>query len=348
MSGPTSRVLALLELLQAGGTHTASALARRLEVDERTVRRYVEQLVELEVPVWSTRGRHGGYRLAPGYRMPPLMLTDDESVAVLLGLLAASGTALGAASEQATSSAIAKIRRVLPKPLAARVDALLETVELTVAGSDHAPQPELLLAIAGAARAQQPVALSYVDRHGAESRRTIEPYGIVAHSGRWYVLAADAASGEERSFRLDRITRATAQASTFTRPDDLDLQQRFLRSLATAPYRHDITVIVDGTLADVRVRLPASVALLEQLEPPGRGVRVRIRAERLDWVPGLLVGLDRPFRVEGPEELRALLRRVATRLGTAARDAPDDVDERTVVPRDSQPGPSAREPKAAR
>ena len=135
------------------------------------------------------------------------------------------------------------------------------------------------------------------------------------------VLAADDASGEERPFRLDRISHAAPRAGTFTRPDDLDVQQRFLSSLATVPYRHDVAVVVDGTLEDVHARLPGSLATLEQLAPPEDGVRVRIRAERLDRVPGLLVGLDGPFHVERPAELRELLRTVARRLDAAARDA---------------------------
>jgi predicted DNA-binding transcriptional regulator YafY len=91
MARPTARVLALLEILQAGGTHTAADLAERLDVDERTARRYVEHLVDLDVPVWADRGRYGGFRLAAGYRMPPLMLTDGEALAVVLGLVAARG-----------------------------------------------------------------------------------------------------------------------------------------------------------------------------------------------------------------------------------------------------------------
>src|SRR5262245_19384687 len=121
MTRPAARVLALLEILQNGGTRTAAELAERLGVDERTVRRYVEHLVDLDIPVDAVRGRYGGYRLAPGFRMPPLMLTDSEAVAVLLGLVTTSGAAAG--------SAAAKIRRVLPRPSVARLDALLETTE---------------------------------------------------------------------------------------------------------------------------------------------------------------------------------------------------------------------------
>jgi len=316
VSGPTGRVLALLEILQSGGVHAAPALARRLEVDERTVRRYVAHLVGLGVPVWPVHGRHGGYRLAPGYRLPPLMLTDEEAVAVLLGLVAAARTPLAATTAEAAESATEKVRRILPKPLADRVDAVLGAVKLTATRSAVPPNPRTLMLMAAAVRDHTPVEIAYTDRTGVESNRAIEPYGIVGHSGRWYVVAADTATREERTFRLDRIGRAAPRPGTFDAPTDLDPRQRLFDALATAPYRHDVSVIVEATLEELRDRLPASVA---KLEPLAGGVRVRIRAQRLDWVPGLLAGLDRPFRIEQPDELRDLVRTVARRLGDAAR-----------------------------
>jgi len=120
MAKPLARVLALLDILQMGGTRTQRELAQRLGVDERTVRRYVDHLVDLDVPVESVRGRYGGYRLAPGYRMPPLMLTDAEAVAVLLGLTGARRATLDPDAALAVESAEAKVRRVLPRALAAR------------------------------------------------------------------------------------------------------------------------------------------------------------------------------------------------------------------------------------
>jgi len=133
MTRPTARVLALLEILQAGGTRTTADLAIRLDVDERTVRRYVDHLINLDIPVWSVRGRYGGYRLAPGYRMPPLMLTDDEALAVLLGLVAGLRAGLVTTSATAMESAAAKIRRVLPGALGRRLDALLAAADFTTA-----------------------------------------------------------------------------------------------------------------------------------------------------------------------------------------------------------------------
>ena len=131
MSSPTARVLALLEILESGGTHSVAELAARLGVDERTARRYVSHLVDLDVPVESVRGRYGGYRIAPGFRMPPLMLTDEEALAVLLGLAAGHQAGTVGTSAEATASAAAKLRRVLPRRLAARVDAVLDKTEFT-------------------------------------------------------------------------------------------------------------------------------------------------------------------------------------------------------------------------
>src|SRR5213596_64309 len=128
MARPTARVLTLLELLQSGGTRTVAELADRLGVEGRTVRRYVDHLIDLDVPVESVRGRYGGYRLAPGYRMPSLMLSDDEALAVLLGLVAGRRAGLTTATRTAAETAAAKIRRVLPQRLGGRLDAVLGSI----------------------------------------------------------------------------------------------------------------------------------------------------------------------------------------------------------------------------
>src|SRR6185437_4189920 len=128
---PAGRVLTLLELLQSGGVRTAAELAERLGVDERTIRRYVEHLLDLEIPVESVRGRYGGYRLARGFRLPPLMLGDDEALAVLLGLLEGRRSGLAAAFGPAGETAAAKIRRVLPTRLGERLQAVLASVVFT-------------------------------------------------------------------------------------------------------------------------------------------------------------------------------------------------------------------------
>ena len=322
MSTSTARVLALLEILQGGGIRTVPDLAARLEVDQRTVRRYVGHLLDLGVPVDSVRGRYGGYRLAPGYRMPPLMLTDEEALAVLLGLVAGRRAGLVSTSAAAAESAAAKLRRVLPTALGRRLDALLETVGFTEqprpAGA--APEAGLLLELAEAARRQQPVAISYTDRRGRGSDRTVLPYGLVAHSGRWYLTGADPAAGEVRTFRLDRITAMAVQSGSFAVPTGFDPVATLLDSLAGTPWTHDVSLRVRAAAEHIRTRLPAAVATLAPVPDSPEWVRVRIRAERLDWIPAVLAALDRPFVVEQPAALRELVRALARRLDEYAAD----------------------------
>lgn len=329
MPRPAARVLALLELLQSGGTRAVGELADRLDVDERTVRRYVEHLLDLDVPVESVRGRYGGYRLAAGYRMPPLMLSDDEALAALLGLTAAhrTGMATGAASE----TAAAKIRRVLPEHLRSRLDAVLGSLAFTAAAGERAvPEAAVLLPIADAVRHQRPVSIRYTAADGRRSDRALHPYGLVAHSGRWYVTGTDPAIGEERTFRLDRIADARALPGSFERPAGVDPAERVLTGLATAPYRHEVALRIRGTAEQIRTRLPTGVALVE--EPPTgadaeRWSRVRLRAQRLDWLPGVLAALDLPFVIERPDELREHVAAFADRLARSARRTRPDAGE---------------------
>ncbi|WP_039942560.1 helix-turn-helix transcriptional regulator, partial [Streptomyces himastatinicus] len=248
MPRPIARVLTLLELLQSGGLRTVAELADRLGVDERTVRRYADHLVDLDVPVESVRGRYGGYRLAPGYRMPPLMLTDDEALAVLLGLAAGRRSGLMTATGTAGETAAAKIRRVLPERPRRRLDAVLDSLTFTAPpGASAAPQAPVLLAIADAVRHHRPVRIRYTAADGRPSERTLHPYGLVAHAGKWYVTGADAAIGEDRTFRLDRIADARTLPGSFEPPAGPDPARRVLEGLATAPYRHRVTLRIQGT-----------------------------------------------------------------------------------------------------
>ncbi|AQW55491.1 helix-turn-helix transcriptional regulator [Streptomyces violaceusniger] len=266
MTRPTARVLALLEILQAGGTRTVADLADRLGVDERTVRRYIGHLIDLDVPVRSVRGRYGGYRLAPGYRMPPLMLTDEEALAVLLGLVAGRRAGLVTTSVAAAESAAAKVRRVLPEALGRRLDALLTTADFTAPARPVViPETSVLLMLAEAARDRRPVAVSYTAWKGRRSERTVHPYGIVAHSGRWYVTGADSASGEVRTFRLDRIETATVLPGSFEVPVGFDPAARVLSGLAGVPYLHEVSLRVQGTVEQVRHRLPPGLATVREL-----------------------------------------------------------------------------------
>ncbi|MFE7265726.1 helix-turn-helix transcriptional regulator [Streptomyces sp. NPDC057592] len=347
MPRPTGRVLTLLELLQSGGTRTVAELADRLGVDGRTVRRYVEHLIDLDVPVESIRGRYGGYRLGSGYRLPPLMLAEDEALAVLLGLAAGRRAGLPGAGSTAGETASAKIRRVLPKHVAGRLAALLDSLAFTDPSRPAAvpapvPDAEVLLTLADAVRHRRPVSLRYTDRSGHRSERTLHAYGIVAHEGRWYVTGADPGTGaapgtgdadpgtgdadpgtgEQRTFRLDRITDARPLPGSFEASADHDPARQLLAGFAAAEYRHEVVLRVRATVAQVRAHLPATVARVTELAPTAdegeQWLRVELRAERLDWLPPVLAALDRPFVIERPSELRALVTAFADRLASQA------------------------------
>jgi predicted DNA-binding transcriptional regulator YafY len=293
MTRPAAQVLTLLELLQSGGVRTTAELAGRLGVDERTVRRYVDHLIDLDVPVESVRGRYGGYRLGAGYRMPPLMLNDDEALAVLLGLVAGQRTGLMTATGTAGETAAAKIRRVLPERLAARLDSVLGSVAFTARpgessaprggspasrgessarpggspaprGGFPAPQSAILLTVADAVRHHRPVAIRYTAADGRRSERVLHPYGLVAHAGRWYVTGADPGIGADRTFRLDRIADARTQPGSFDPPVGFDPAERVLSGLAGAPRRHEVTLRIQGTAGQIRARLPADIASIAE------------------------------------------------------------------------------------
>jgi predicted DNA-binding transcriptional regulator YafY len=326
----TARVLTLLEVLQGGGIQPVAALATRLGVDERTVRRYVAQLVEMEVPVESIRGRHGGYRVAPGYRMPPLMLTDEEALTLLLGLVVGRRSGGLPIDDETVEGAVGKLRRVLPRGTAARLDALLSSADLALLGPSGRSSteaigdldPNVLMVIAEAARDRHPVAIAYTRHDGRASERTILPYGIVARSGRWYVAGHESRTGAVRTFRVDRISNPVALPGSFNVPDDFDASTAVLASLAATPWRYQVSVRVAGTVDDVRSQVPAGLGTLEPASSDDAEpwTRLRMRAERLDWVAAYFAGLGRSLVIEEPGELREHIRALARGLLAACED----------------------------
>ena len=336
MPRPTARVLAVLELLQGGGTHTVADLAERLAVDERTVRRYIEHLRDLDIPVDGTRGPHGGYRLARHYRMPPLMLTDEEALAVVWALLVSGRSRSGPASVLAVDSAAAKVRRVLPTMLARRIGAVVETVDFTTSregghdGDERADDSmaTVLLPLAEAARDRRPVTFGYTARQGHAAQRSVRPHGVVAHHGRLYLTGFDVTRQAMRTFRLDRITGVRLLPGTFTAPADIDPVQQVLGPLAPSPQLHDVSIRICADIAHVRSRIPETLASVTPVDPgAGEGdgwLRVFLRAERLEWVAGTLAMLDRPFIIEHPPALRDVATALGQRLITAADAATDD------------------------
>lgn len=303
MYHPTTRVLAVLELLQAHPVLSGAALAERLEIDRRTVRRYIEILQDLGIPIAGERGRYGGYRLRPGFKLPPLMFTEDEALALTLGLMAARRLGL-ATTAPAIEGALAKVDRVLPVALRERVQAVQETLAFTPLPPAEPPAGGTVLTISAAARERRQVLLRYRSWRGEESERLCDPYGVVHHAGRWYLVGWDHLRRAIRVFRMDRVDHAEARDGTFTRPADFDSVQYVLRSLASVPYRWAVEVVLETTLEEAQRRIPASLALLEQTD---NGVLLHAQAARLDGMARMLVGLGCPFVVRRPEELKTAL-----------------------------------------
>ncbi len=311
MSHPTTRVLAMLEVLQARREMTGPSLAAHLGVDERTVRRYALRLAELGIPVEARRGRHGGYRLLPGYKLPPLMFTDDEAVAVVLGLLV--GQRLGIAGD----SALDKVRRVLPAGLRDRVAALRDTLGFTLAPREGAmPDVSVLLVLASAARDRRRVRLTYRSWKGEDSERDLDTYGLVFHSGRWYASGFDHRRGEVRTFRVDRIAAAVPGEETYDEPGGFDVVAHVSGSLAAVPWAHEVEVLLDTTREEALRRIPATVGTLTET---GAGVLLRARAERLDGMARMLAGLGWTFTVRAPDELRGAVRELGESLIRSAQ-----------------------------
>ncbi|MCC6177261.1 MAG: YafY family transcriptional regulator, partial [Chloroflexi bacterium] len=302
MTRPTARVLAMLELLQAGGQRTVGELAARLGVDERTVRRYAEHLADLGIPVQAQRGRYGGYRLLPGHKLPPLMLNDDEAVAVVLGLEAAERAGLATTDNAATASALAKVSRVLPRALRQRLDSLLSTAQFTIPVRAAAPaDADTLLGLASAAQARRTVVIGYTAWDGRESQRELDVYGLVFHSGRWYVTGHDHGRDDVRTFRLDRIASVKQQGDvSYIVPADFDARTQVESGIAAVRWSHEVSVLLRTTLADAGERLPRSAGRLSEHVD---GVLFETRAEHLDGMARMLAGLGWDFEVITPDAL---------------------------------------------
>jgi predicted DNA-binding transcriptional regulator YafY len=313
---PTARLLELLELLQAQPLITGREIADRLEIDPRTVRRYVEALQNLGIPVEGQRGVGGGYRIRPGYRLPPLMLTDDEAVAVALGVQAAGRFGLSGSTE-AVDGALLKIHRVLPDGLRRRVEALEATLDFTSSARRGAPvRGETVLLLADAIRRRRRLRTTYRAFSGDETRRELSPHGLVVHSGRWYLAAHDHLRDDLRTFRVDRMLRVRVKNETADDPpDDFDAVTYVSTSLARVPWGWEVEIALELPLDEALRRVPATLA--EVVDEGGTTV-MRMRADSLDWVATVLAGLGCIFAIRKPEELRTSVRLLGERLAASA------------------------------
>jgi len=313
---PTARLLELLELLQARPLITGREISDRLEIDARTVRRYVEALQQLGIPVEGQRGVGGGYRIRPGYRLPPLMLTDDEAVAVALGVQAAGRLGLSGSAE-AADGALVKIHRVLPDGLRRRVEALEATLDFTSRARRSTPvRGDTALLLADVIRRRRRVRGTYRAYSGDETRRELSPHGLVVHSGRWYLAAHDHLRDDLRTFRVDRMRRLRAiSEAAVDPPEGFDAVAYVSTSLARVPWRWEVEVLLDLPVGEAAQRVPATLA--ELIDEDGATL-LRMRVGSLDWMATILAGLGCGFEIRRPDELRISVRELAERLARSA------------------------------
>lgn len=315
MSQPTVRALALLEMLQARGPSSGAALAQTLKVDRRTLRRYIAMLEDIGIPIMSTQGRYGGYQLVPGFKLPPMMFTDDEALALSVGLLAVRGLSASQPSA-AAESAQSKLERVLPAKLRARLGAIDQSITLELTQPIAALHPNVLARMTTAAQERVRVSLMYRTPQGAQTRREIDPYGLVYRAGRWYCVGMCHLRGGLRSFRLDRISDATLLAPRFDRPAGFDALEYLKASIATLPRAHTIEVLLETDLASAQRQLFSALGTLEWT---GECVLLRSQADDLDWFARELSRLPFDFRVRSPRQLATAVSAAGRRLVRMAR-----------------------------
>jgi predicted DNA-binding transcriptional regulator YafY len=313
------RLLRLLSLLLGRRDWSGAEIAERLGVTTRTVRNDIGRLRLLGYQVHSTTGTAGGYRLVAGTALPPLLLDDDEAVAVAVSLsVAASGSVTGI--EEMSARALAKVEQTLPSRLRHRVDAL-RSATVSAAGGGHAVDAAVLTTIAAAARAHEILRFDYLDHDGRSTVRRVEPHSLVFTGRRWYLLAWDTDRDGWRTFRADRVRPRVPTGPRFAprEPPDSGIARHVVRGTGSAAWRIPATVRLLAPHAEMADRLPASAGLVE---PDGDGAcLLRTGANSLEDLAGFLAGLDVPFTVLHPPELRAHLRTLAVRLAAAAHEA---------------------------
>lgn len=313
---PTTRVLTVLELLQTHGRMSGSQLAERLQVDRRTVRRYITMLEELGIPITAERGRDGAYLLVAPFKLPPMMFTEDEALALSVGLLAARGLGLAEAAP-AVASAQAKLERVMPTHLKRRVRAVDETVTLDLSRPTAPGDNAALAALSLAAQRQQRVSLRYGSAEGEETERAFDAYGLAYRGGRWYVVGHCHLRGGLRSFRLDRVVSVKPLDAHFTRPEGFDALRHLTFSIATLPRAFAVEVLLETDLETARRSVFPAFGALERTDG---GVLLRGQTEDLPWFARELARLPFPFEVLHPTALSEALEAHARRLlGLAKR-----------------------------
>jgi predicted DNA-binding transcriptional regulator YafY len=316
MLDTSTRLLRLLAVLQSRRSWTGAGLAERLEITPRTLRRDIDRLRSLGYAVAAAAGPGGGYELSRGTALPPLLLDDDEAIAIAVSLRSAVDTFAG--MNQTAVSALIKLNQLLPSRLRRRVGALL-AVTVSVPGTAPVLDPDTLTSLASACRDHCQVTFDYRDRAGKASSRTVEPVRL-AHTGnrRWYLVAWDVARGAWRTFRVDRIDGRPAVGEPFDpRPPPPDVERYVAEAISYAPYPLRAKFKLAGSAAVLAARIPHWAGILEPLDPNHSLLSTGAETPEMLIIQVLVSGVD--FELLEPEDLRPRLLEIASRLQRAAR-----------------------------
>ena len=316
MYHPTTRVLAVLALLQAHGRMSGSELAQRLEVNIRTLRRYIIMLQDLGIPIAAERGRNGAYILSAGFKLPPMMFTNEEALALTIGLISARRLNL-ADTDRAIESAFAKLERVMPLDLKNRMRALTETITLGLNTASSTPPSEVVLStMSSAAQLQQRVHIQYHPNQGEATERDFDPYGLTYYLHKWYVIGYCHLRRDLRSFRLDRITQVKGVNAHFVRPEHFDPLAHMMQVIATMPRTFAFELLLKTDIATAQKEVFDVLGILETSRD---GVIMRGSVEDLDWLARQISIFSFDFVVLKPEELKAELKKHSEKLANLAK-----------------------------
>jgi len=311
-TSPTARALLALELIQGSPGITAGRLADRLDVTERAARRYVAILREAGIPVESERGPYGGYRVGRGLRLPPLMFEASEALALVMAVLDGHHDAADAADP--AGSALGKIIRALPQPVAEQAEAVRRAA---APAPDHAaarPNPQTTTALVQASIERSRVRIGYRTEAGREWSQEVDPWAVVVRHGRWYLLCWSHGAGAQRAFRIDRVTSVAVLGETFDRPHDLDAVTE-LETHLSAGWEYDTEVVVQAPVESVTRWLPRALGRLE--EGPDGTTRLVGSTSAPTWYAEQLAVLPVPFRIVGCAEVRSAATAIAQRMADA-------------------------------
>jgi len=315
MYHPTTRLLTILELLQAHGALSGVDLAARLEVDVRTIRRYITMLQDMAIPIEAERGRHGCYRLRPGYKLPPLMFSTEEALAITLGLLVTKRLGLGI-NAVSIEGALAKLGRVLPAEANQAVQALTEVLVVETPLPDKAPTSPVLNTLSLAVQRQAQVWLHYQALQGRTTNadvtaRMVDPYGVLYRNGYWYMAGYCHLRQGLRAFRLDRVLAVQLLPSTFVRLAEFDILTFIEESIARTPGVWQVDVLLHTTLADAQRMIPR---IMGKPQPGEQGITLRAYVQDLDWFVHFLAQLDCPVQILAPPDAHIALQRLAAKV----------------------------------